>query len=61
MRGEANMVRGMIWRGANVVRLRTGGVGERSRRRGWRAVIGGVDSRRAEVGSGGGLRSALNS
>jgi hypothetical protein len=55
------MVRGMIWRGANVVRLRTGGVGERSRRRGWRAVIGGVDSRRAEVGSGGGLRSALNS
>jgi hypothetical protein len=56
----------MVWRGASGVRLRTGGVGGRSRRRGWRAVVGGVDSGRAvvggmdsggaEVGGGGSLR-----
>jgi hypothetical protein len=45
-------IRGMIWRGASGVRLRTGGVGGRSWRRGWRAVVGGVDSREAEVGAG---------
>jgi hypothetical protein len=48
--------------GASGVHLRTGGVGGQSRRRGWRAVVGGVDYgqtvvggvdfRRAEVGAG---------
>jgi hypothetical protein len=40
----------MVWRGASGVRLRTGGVGGRSRRRGWRAVVGGMDFGRAVVG-----------
>ena len=54
--GDARFGGGRAW-----FVLRTGGVGGRSRRRGWRAVVGGVDSGRAEVGGGGSLQFALNS